>query len=299
MLFRSTRLLAAKWFNWNCREIFTCPPVTSNQDGPFIITLLHSEAVTPYLVAIKSFFKHGVSGDVVILNDGSLTDDDQKNLRLHIKNCTIKEIRDYQDSSLPSGGCWERLNLVSKLANKKYTIQLDSDTLSVASLTEVQLAVSQNIPFCMPGQEDARYDTIESFTPIWEQRRGNSVQTLAELELLNANERWPMYAQGCAAFAGYPKGSFSTDDAIEIHEHFSSKLGSAWSQWGSEQFTANLLVAQIKGFEMLTHPEYASFWPGLMTEIDRCSFIHFYGTHRYHKGQYVKFGRAVSRTLRL
>ena len=198
MPYQIKRFINRKWFDWNCRRILASPPVISNQDGPFIAKLLHTHAVVPYLVAIKSFFNYGISGDVVILNDGSLTDEDQRNLRFHIKNCKIYELEDYQHCRLPTGGCWERLHLVSRLVKQKFTIQLDSDTLSRDSLTEVQLAVSRNIPFCLPGQEHARHGTVESFAPNWTRRRGDSVQTLSELELLNENERWPMYAQGCA-----------------------------------------------------------------------------------------------------
>ena len=86
-------------------------------------------------------------------------------------------------------------------------------------------------------------------------------------------------------------------DVIQIHRTFSTELGSKWNEWGSEQFAANLLVANMPKSLMLPTDKYLSFSPSLYDKRNELAFTHFYGTYRFYGGAYIESSKQQCHAL--
>ncbi len=73
-------------------------------------------------------------------------------------------------------------------------------------------------------------------------------------------------------------------------------VGEKWSEWGSEQVTSNLLIANASGSVVLPYPRYANFDQKFDLTLDpaQCAFIHFIGTFRYSRGTYIAETRRLT-----
>ena len=63
-------------FNWKCKPILGTDPLNIEKDKVIILSMLQHSDIIMYLLAIKSFYQHFPRGEIVILNDGTLTDKD-------------------------------------------------------------------------------------------------------------------------------------------------------------------------------------------------------------------------------
>jgi len=70
-----------------------------------------------------------------------------------------------------------------------------------------------------------------------------------------------------------------------------------WDEWGSEQVTSNLLIANSGNAHVLEFPKYLSYWAHAGVPYGDASFIHFIGPHRYSNGSYIECARKVIATL--
>ena len=75
-----------------------------------------------YLIAIKSLYRDLAGGEIVILDDGTLTTSDTKLLRDHVDPLQIVHIDQVKTNKCPKGGCWERLLLISDYVKDYYVI---------------------------------------------------------------------------------------------------------------------------------------------------------------------------------
>ena len=85
-------------FNWKCNTILDTDPLHILKDRVIIISMLRHSDVIMYLVAIKSFYQRFSKGEIVILNDGSLTKRDLSLLKKHILPKDIVHINDIKNS---------------------------------------------------------------------------------------------------------------------------------------------------------------------------------------------------------
>jgi hypothetical protein len=67
-------------------------------------------------------------------------------------------------------------------------------------------------------------------------------------------------------------------------------LGPRWSEWGTEQVTSNVMVAQSDDACVLPFPKYSGFEGH---ECNGAAFLHFYGSHRFKGGVYADVLRKV------
>jgi hypothetical protein len=105
-----------------------------------------------------------------------------------------------------------------------------------------------------------------------------------------------LYVHGCAGFAGFHPGSIDRHRVEQVSSAFSALVTpQKWREWGSEQVTSNFLVANSPGAVVLA-PESYPFWQrGVKTDTAR--LMHFFGTHRFSGGMYVRCARNVSRVM--
>ena len=101
------------------------------------------------------------------------------------------------------------------------------------------------------------------------------------------------YVRGCAGFAGYPRGSFNPERLRDLSRRMAHLLGARWQQWGTEQFTSNLLLASMPAFQVLPHPRYCE--PSKRTAAT--VFLHFIGYVRHTNGLYTRVARDTLASL--
>jgi hypothetical protein len=73
--------------------------------------------------------------------------------------------------------------------------------------------------------------------------------------------------------------------------------GEKWDDWGSEQVTSNLLIANSQDALPLRFPKYLSYWAHPEVDYEQSSFIHFIGPSRFSHGFYLKSSRKVIMAL--
>jgi hypothetical protein len=243
-----------------------------------------------YLLAIKSFMRDGVAGRPVVLDDGTLTSDSKSILRSHLPEVTIRELRSVSMGSCQSGGTWERLRLISELVEHSYVIQLDADTISRGALSEVRSTRDRDVGFLLSGDSGtAKIETFVDASRRVASSKSEHVQVATEERLrtlLNSDKY--VYARGCSAFAGFPQGSIDPDLVEWWHTKLAELMGARWTEWGTEQITSNILLANLGNVTVLPAPEYASFIPSGRTAkpFDESAFLHFVGSNRIDQGFY-------------
>jgi hypothetical protein len=261
--------------------------------------LCHGEVVM-YLLAVQSFCRElGRVPRVVILNDGSLTEPDCATLRAHIPSVRIVRIAEVPSSDCPKGSCWERLLLISDLVQVSYVVQLDSDTLTLNSIPEISECIDANRSFTLMG--DRSYPEIESMTSACLRSKGNlspMVQAVCERSFDQLAESASLkYVRGNAGFTGFAKGSIDRAAIVRFSELMRRIAKETWDEWGSEQVTSNLLIANSANALTLEFPKYLSYWAHPDVSYEDASFIHFIGPHRFSNGFYLKSARKVIASL--
>lgn len=280
--------------------ILETPPLETAPAPLRIVSMVCSRDVIPYLVAIKSFYRQLGRGEVVIVNDGTLTERDQSVLNEHIPGIRIRPISDGVVGGLPTGGTWERLCVLADEAKSNYAIQLDADIVCTGPLDDVQSLIDQNRPFALADNAEPGVATLAEID-TWQKENVTEkihIQDAAESVLdhvgLPASRK---YLKGTSAFVGLPRGSDVMPLIREFHNAMSVKLGPRWAEWGTEQITSNYVVANCCNARALSSPAYVNHTP--TTTIDAASIIHFFGTYRYHNGRYGQIGCKLIEDMRL
>ncbi|MGD0798145.1 MAG: hypothetical protein ABR910_10515 [Acidobacteriaceae bacterium] len=261
--------------------------------------LCHGE-VMMYLLAVKSFCgQFGRVPQVVILNDGSLSEADCAMLHAHIPGVRIVTISEIPLDHCPRGSCWERLLLISDLVADSYVVQLDSDTLTLNSIPEIQDCIAANRSFTLMG--DRSFPEIESMAGACLRSKGNldpMVQAVCERSFDLLEESASLrYVRGNAGFTGFAKGSIDREKVVRYSNLMRRIAKEKWDEWGSEQVTSNLLIANSLDAFPLEFPKYLSYWAHPDVAYENASFIHFIGPYRFSNGFYLKCARKVMATL--
>jgi hypothetical protein len=201
-------------FSQACKQIFITAPVTATTNDPIaVLTQLQHKDVILFLIAIKTFAKQVPLTKVLIINDGSLNQDDFVILKKHIPIADFYDAKKFSDPFCPAGGCWERLLAIASFIDQFYIIQLDSDTLALSALDEVKDNIKTNTGFVLGTWDNQK---IESMNISSERVQNNvnptfdaHVQMLAEAHFskLDGSENL-RYVRGCAGFSGFPKESY-------------------------------------------------------------------------------------------
>jgi hypothetical protein len=269
-------------------------------DGAYIaVTQVCKRDLYMYLLAAKSFFRFVPPAAIYALNDGSLDAADRDLIRSHLPDIRFVEITEIDAAPCPKGGCWERLALVIDLVRKGYVIQLDCDTLTLRSPAKLMELVASGTNFTqgtflgkkiLPMREFA-----ESLPPLTSSE--SHVQVVAEANFRRMQGIDDLkYVRGCAGFAGFARDSVKHSDMVAFSTELEELIGAEkWHQWGSEQLTSNLLVANASKAEVLPVPEYFYFQAN--TNPAESTVLHFMGPERFYRGRYGKLGRQVSTEL--
>lgn len=252
--------------------------------------LCHGE-VLMYLLAAKSFCRQlGRVPKVVILDDGSLTGTDRATLHAHIPHVRVVSISEVVPDQCPTGSCWERLLLISDLVQETYVVQLDSDTVTTNSIAEVQRCIEKNRSFTLLG--DRSHPEIESMIDACRRSKdnlGQMVQTVCERSFDMLPESTSLkYVRGNAGFTGFAQGSIDRRKIAYFSELMRRLANKQWDEWGSEQVTSNLLIANSADPHILEFPKYLSYWAHPDVPYDKAAFIHFIGPYRFSNGLYVR-----------
>ncbi|MGY6274685.1 hypothetical protein [Methylomonas sp. MgM2] len=278
-------------FSFACRKIYDTPPVLAKTDEAVaVLTLLQHKDVLLFLIAIKSFTKQVHINKVIVINDGSLTQNDIKILQNHIPIIEIQDAKEFAEEACPKGGCWERLLAIARYVQDYYVIQLDSDTLTLSEIDEVNQHIATETAFVIGTWDN---QTIEPMKVCSERVRRNvtltpesHVQMVAEANFIKIDNIDSLnYVRGCAGFTGFPKNSFTKAFILEVSQQIEKAIGNKWREWGSEQVMSNIVVANINRSAVLPHPKYCDC-KKIKTGITH--FIHFIGECRFKSDIYQK-----------
>ena len=300
MFYRARRALGRAWFDFNCRALLRTPPMQPSDGRLSLVSMLCHGEVVMYLLAVKSFCARlGCNPKVVILDDGTLTKSDCATLRAHLPEVRIVAISEVAPGRCPKGSCWERLLLLGDLVKDTYVVQLDSDTLTAHSIAEVAQCIDANRSFTLLG--DGSHPAIEPMLSACARSKTNlspMVQAVCERSFDQLPESASLkYVRGNAGFTGFAKGSIDREKIAWFSGLMRRIAKEKWDEWGSEQVTSNLLIANSGDAHVLEFPKYLSYWAHAGVPYDDASFIHFIGPHRFSNGFYVRSARKVIATL--
>jgi len=300
MFFRARRTLQRAWFDFNCRSLLSTPPIRTNDPSITLVSMVCHGEVLMYLLAAKSFCRQfGRNPQVVILNDGTLTKDDQATIHAHIPEATIVHISDVAPAKTPKGSCWERLLLISDLVQNTFVVQLDSDTITAGAIPEVQQCIDANHSFTLLG--DRSFPEIESMTDACLRSKTNlhpMVQAVCERSFDKLPESTSLqYVRGNAGFNGFAKNSINREKVEWFSELMRRLAKDQWNEWGSEQLTSNLLIANSDGAIPLPTPKYLSYWAHPDVPYEDAAFIHFIGPYRFSNGFYLRKAKKAIASL--
>lgn len=275
-------------FNWKCGSILNSTPLSIEKDKVIILSMLRHPDVMMYLVAVKSFYQRFQKGEMVILNDGSLTAKDIDLLKHQVSPKDIVHINDIDNSICPKGGCWERILLISEYVKDYFVIQLDADTLTQGDVPEVQHMVNGKTCFTLPTKAGQAIEKMDIFLEKIKKRKDKHIQLEAEKSFCKLPRYDHLkYVRGSAAFAGFSPGSFSRSSLESFSLQMADILGTSWNTWGTEQVTSNYLIANSPQADMLPFPKYSGFFPPHQISYDDSSFLHFAGHHRWANHYYL------------
>ncbi|MBB4048203.1 hypothetical protein [Sphingomonas sp. UMB7805-LC452B] len=286
---------ARKYAHWHvARRVLATPPVIPRNDGVIVLSMIGTRTLIPYLVAIKSFHHRLAMGRIVLIDDGSLTDNDRRILTQHCGAPHIIPIATIDTGDCPRGGTWERLLTLLDLRADHYVVQLDSDTVTLGDIAEVRAAIADNHNFMLLGGPDSQAVGIQRLPDFvrWKYP-GGPVAPPAHMQALIESRyaAYPdadrhCYVRASSGFAGFARdGASGRREATTFSRHAERLVGMAtWSKWGSEQVTSNFLLANEPDTRILPYSGYYNYWRTPVTGDER--LVHFVGTHRYSDGVY-------------
>ena len=288
-----------KRFNQVAKKVRNTPPVNiQNNDNVVIVSQVYHAAMDMSLLALKSFAHHFTQGKFNILDDGSLTADDHAQLHFHLPNLTITHINDIPLDKCPKGGCWERLIHIIELSKGAYVIQVDTDTLTIGALPEIDECVVNNQAFTIGNPMWPNPTNVDYMTRLAEAWQGEHVQVKTEQQLDNVSSiPLKTYLRGCAAFTGFPKGAFDFSILKKFSLEMEDKIGKQkWHDWGSEQVSSNVMISLCENAIILPWPKYMNYgFPiqaggnkDLNNFIGKTAVLHFIGSNRYDHRVYEK-----------
>ncbi|WP_147414301.1 hypothetical protein [Sphingomonas gilva] len=284
-------------------RVLATPPAAPRDDGVVLFSMIGTRVLLPYLVAAKSLHRHLGRGRFVVMDDGTLTQADRAALAHHLGDPRILALGDVDTGPAPRGGTWERLLAILDLRAADYVIQLDSDTVTLGPVPEVAAAIEAGRSFTLFG--DARgaelgvlpaAEFVARHPAAADPRARAHVQARIEAAMADVAIPGLRYVRGCSGFAGFAPAK----DGRRVAEAFTREaerlLGRAkWSEWGSEQVTSNVVIANDPDPAPLRYDRYTNFWNApLGPDV---AFAHFIGTYRHHGSAYLDATRAAIAAL--
>lgn len=209
MLYRLRSRLARTRFAHQCRMVRRTPPLRPVAAPLTILSMVSHADVTMYLIAIKSLYRRLGRGSILVIDDGSLTDEDRDVLTEHLGRPTIVPLASLKTGTCPRGGTWERLVLILERTADEYVVQVDSDTLATSMLDEVADCIANNRSFTLGTRMGQGFVRLREAAHRIAGLPGDHVQMAAERALakLEGGER-RRYVRGSSGFAGFARRGF-------------------------------------------------------------------------------------------
>lgn len=295
--YRLRTRLANRRHDAACRPVLATAPIVPADDGLLIFSMMGTAVLLPYLVAVKSLWTHLRRGRVVILSDGTLTQEDRATLARHCGSPEIIDIADVDTAGFPVGGTWERLLTILDRRSDAYVIQLDSDTVTLGPPQAVTEAIATNRSFTLLGGAEWEIGarTCAAFTPpaTVPLSAENHIQTRMERVLARIGDAERLrYIRGCSGFTGFARGDAGRTLAAHFAAEMERLLGrDAMHEWGTEQVTSSFVIANDPDPLLLPYRHYGNYW-GEPWDGD-CQFMHFVGAHRHDGSAYRDATRAA------
>ncbi|MFM6950531.1 MAG: hypothetical protein ACKOW1_05870 [Novosphingobium sp.] len=288
---RALRKLREYRFLRGCQAVLATPPARARKDGVVIFSMIGTRVLLPYLVAAKSFQAQLGRGRFAILDDGTLTEADKAVLAHHLDDPVIMPIAAVGTGPCPRGGTWERLLTILDLRETEYVIQLDSDTVTLGAVPEVQSAIAAGRSFTLRGERGADLLSLPEVGGSGGYKPGAGRQHVqSAIEQAMGQVQIPghpalRYVRGCSGFAGFAPGGKGRGLAEAFSREAERLLGPRhWAEWGSEQVTSSFVIANEPDPLLLPYDRYFNFWNEPVSEA--AGLAHFIGTYRYHRGAY-------------
>jgi hypothetical protein len=252
---------------------------------PFtVLSMVHHRDVMSYLVAVKSFAMYANPKRVVVVCDASITDTDRQILKSQVPHLELRNADEFTHEDIPRGGTWERLYAISEYARNDYVVQLDADTITLQSPTEVITAIKDRSGFVIGEKADQDILSLADMA-AWSNRFHaglNGIQCVVEASIDTLGLTGTHYVRGCSGFTGFPPSESMRINMLAFSKAMKQKHKARWSEWSTEQITSNYLVANMHGTKVLPFPLY-----GTPDVLDASSiFMHFMGYLRFTTGKY-------------
>lgn len=279
------------------RAVLATPPLVPRDDGVVLFSMIGTRVLLPYLVAVKSLHRHLGRGRVVVMDDGTLTDADRAQLHRHCGQPQILRLDKVDTGPAPRGGTWERLLAILDARAHDYIVQLDSDTVTCGPVPEVAAAIDAGRSFSLRGEAGAELMDaaafVASLAPLDPPLH---IQTAAERRLDRLAMPGLRYFRGCSGFAGFAPSDAGRTLADAFSRSMEAQLGAArWREWGTEQVTSNVIVANAPDPLLLPYDRYLNFWDeGVPADA---GLVHFLGTCRFNGSAYLDATHAAIAAL--
>lgn len=278
-------------FKRTIKNIKNTKPISYIYDDKVtIVSMVGHDTVFMYLLAIKSFMSHFGYGTIEVINDSSLTEQDQQLLKEHIPYIRFSNANEIDTYKCPSYISWKRLFRITELIQNSYVIQLDSDIVVTGPLTEISNKVENNSGFLIGSGKWSTPVSTSFLHSVVKQWNNNHVQSSAELHFKDINFFKPniKYLRGCAGFSGYPKNAFTKQDVSDLSNEIEEKIGrKKWSGWGSEQTATLCLISKSFESSILPWPKYQNHRFPITKEPNESMILtHFIGSNRFRDSVY-------------
>ena len=287
-----------KAFRASITKVRELPAISNycDENNVILLTMVQKKDVDMFLLAAKTLLNYLSVKKVVVVMDPTIDQDDINILKQHLVNVEFVRATDYRLPGVPVGGCWERIMALADYAQEYYVIQLDADTLTLSRPDEVIECVRNNVSFTLgtrDGVEIKDRETASEFSKSRIELGRDHIQLLAEFNLENLPSNYLNYVRGNAGFVGVKKGGIKKAQLIEVCQLYTDLLGDRWREWGSEQFTCNLLISNIDGAVVLPHEYYC------VPAKDRpnAKFLHYIGDVRFANKNYQQTSLGVIKQL--
>jgi FkbM family methyltransferase len=297
MLYRFQKYSRMRRFSYAIREVFRTPPVEVKEAPWCIVSMVANGDVAMYLLAIKSFYPKLGRGKVAAIIDRDMPQALRDTLARHVIGLEFVILEHIPTGACQRGGTWERLLYVLDRSEREYTIQLDSDTLTVSDdVDEVVHCLEVNTSFTI--SDGFEIMSLPEVAQEAEVTPSEYIGIVSERMFAHYPDGEHLrYVRGSSGFAGFSRGGFSRAALTDFHKKMDSLVGAPrWREWGSEQCGSNFAIANSPGAIVLPRPEYASFTPRVPR--NEVKFFHFIGSFRFLDGYYAARGREVIARLR-
>jgi len=285
-----SRLNRRRFWKTAAKILDTHPIHVREKNGVEIVSMVRHPHVEMYLLAIKSFYRYIPGGSITVIADPTLTDEEISTLKEHVVGINIVPVNEIDTTGFPSGGTWERLIYIVNQSKTGYVMQLDADTLTTEPPVEVLRSIADNTAYLIGDpnwMEHLQCSDMAHIAKQWHYKhiQSNAESIFGELDLLEDK----YYLRGCSAFCGFPQGGPDIKFLLEFSTAMEKKLGKRWSEWGTEQLSSNIVVANSPGARVLPWPQYSNYlYPPAPGGLNQSAVVHFIGSNRFLTDDYQR-----------